>query len=95
MFKEISAEQAKKLLTNKQIVLLDVRTKDEYQEQHLDHSINIDIHSDDFEAKVKKLDKEKIYLVFCRSGNRSSAASEIMKRLGFKDVICVIGWIFD
>ena len=95
MFKEITPEQAKKLMKNKDIVLLDVRTPEEYAEQHLKGSLNIDINSDGFSGKLKKLDREKVYIVFCRSGARSSAATQIMKDQGFKTVLCVIGWVFE
>jgi rhodanese-related sulfurtransferase len=46
----------------------------------------IDINSADFDAKIDQLDKSKTYLVYCRSGNRSSTAANIMIKKGFTDV---------
>lgn len=67
-------------------VVIDVRTKDEYNESHVKDSEHIDILESSFIANVQKLDKNKVYKVYCRSGNRSGQAEKIMKTLGFKDV---------
>jgi rhodanese-related sulfurtransferase len=65
-------------------VVLDVRTREEYQAGHIPGSVMIDFNSDDFEEKVAKLDKEKTYLVHCASGGRSARACKKMEKLGFK-----------
>ena len=67
-------------------VVLDVRTPEEYQENHLKDSVNIDFLSTDFKSKIVKLDKNKTYKIYCRSGNRSGKAEKEMKSMGFKDV---------
>ena len=69
--------------TNK-VVVLDVRTKKEYQGGHIPGSILIDFNADDFEEQVAKLDKDKTYLVHCAAGGRSSRACKKMDKLGFK-----------
>lgn len=70
----------------KNMIVIDVRTADEYQETHVKDTLNIDIRDPDFKSKVAKLDKTKTYKLYCRSGNRSGQAEAIMKSLGFKDV---------
>lgn len=70
----------------KNLIVIDVRTSEEYQESHVKDSENIDVLSSDFSAKIAKLDKNKTYKVYCRSGNRSGQAERLMKSLGFKDV---------
>lgn len=65
-------------------VVLDVRTREEYEAGHIPGSVLIDFNSDDFEEKVAKLDKDKTYLVHCASGGRSARASKKMEKLGFK-----------
>ncbi len=65
-------------------VVLDVRTKKEYTEGHIPGSVLIDFNSDDFEQQVKKLDKNKTYLVHCAGGGRSARACKKMEQLGFK-----------
>lgn len=67
-------------------IVLDVRTPAEYSDGHVKDAMNIDIFADDFKKRVDKLDRNKIYKVYCRSGNRSGQATSIMKQMGFKDV---------
>lgn len=79
---------------NPDLVILDVRTPSEYSEGHIESSVNIDFNADDFKVKANELDKNKSYLVYCRSGNRSKKAVAVMKDLGFKEVYN-IGGIMD
>lgn len=69
-----------------EFIVLDVRTPFEYSEVHVKGSLNIDFLNKNFKMNVLRLDKLKIYKVYCRSGNRSSQAERLMKSLGFKDV---------
>src|SRR4030042_3538646 len=68
------------------IVILDVRTPQEYQSGHLENAKNIDYSSQNFKDEVGNLDRTKTYVVYCRSGNRSREASKIMKDLGFANI---------
>ena len=67
-------------------IVLDVRTLAEFNAGHVAGCLLIDFRQADFEENVKKLDKDKIYYVYCRSGNRSTQATTLMKNLGFKNV---------
>lgn len=69
------------------ITVLDVRTAEEFTAGHLPNAVNVDINAADFEAKIKAMDPVKKYLVYCRTGSRSTAAVGIMQQLGFTDVI--------
>lgn len=64
-------------------IILDVRTAEEYQSGHLKGARNIDFLSSDFKDQLSSLDKNKKYVLYCRSGNRSGQASYIMKKMGF------------
>jgi rhodanese-related sulfurtransferase len=68
------------------LVILDVRTPEEFSEIRVKGSQNIDWNGPDFKERVLKLDKNASYKVYCRSGNRSGRAMELMISLGFKDV---------
>ena len=68
------------------LVLLDVRTPEEYIGGSAPNSINIDVLNTDFKSKIDLLDKNKEYIVYCRSGNRSAIASSIMATNGFLHV---------
>lgn len=66
--------------------LIDVRTAGEFENGHIANAINMDINSADFETKIDQLDKEKPVYVYCLSGGRSSSASAVLNKKGFKNV---------
>lgn len=74
-------------------IILDVRTSDEYQTGYIENAINIDFYSDSFEEDLGKLDKNKTYLIYCKSGNRSGRALKLMEKLKFKKVYNMQGGI--
>lgn len=84
LFGVASAQPA--IAETENLVVIDVRTPEEYSSSHVQNSINIDFYSKQFMAEINKLDKSKTYKVYCRSGNRSGQSEKIMKTLGFKDV---------
>lgn len=67
-------------------IYLDVRTPQEWSKGHIAKALHMDIFSDDFEAQLKKLDKNKTYYVYCAVGGRSSEATAVMAKLGFKHI---------
>ncbi len=67
-------------------VIIDVRTPAEFAEGHLEGAINIDVSAPDFEDKIHDLDPKASYAVYCRSGNRSGQAIQIMQQHNFTDV---------
>ncbi|MEE9405775.1 MAG: rhodanese-like domain-containing protein [Algisphaera sp.] len=84
---KISANAASKWVTQKEtVVVLDVRTPEEYAAGHIQDALHINISDSDFASKVAKLDREKTYIVHC-AGNfkngRASDALKIMEDLGF------------
>ena len=80
----INCHKAKELIKKNDVILLDVRTKNEYDNRHAEGALNIDYMSSDFEEKIEKLDKSKKYILYCRSGARSGSAGMIMEKKGFK-----------
>ncbi len=68
------------------IILLDVRTEDEFRSGHIDGASEIDFYQSDFKEKLAALDKTKSYLIYCHSGNRSGKTLGMMSELGFRDV---------
>ena len=68
-------------------VVLDLRTPEEYAEGHVKGARNVDyLDTALFNAEVSKLDPTRTYYIYCRSGRRSHAASEIMEKEGLKTV---------
>jgi len=72
-------------------IYLDVRTQEEVDEGKIPNSVHIDFRKENFAAEIAKLDKSKEYVVYCRSGGRSSKASQMMIDLGFKKVSNMAG----
>ncbi len=66
-------------------IILDVRTPEEYKEEHLAGARQLDfLNTSVFDAGIKQLDKSHTYYVYCRSGKRSHNACIKMKKQGFK-----------
>lgn len=89
----ISAEQFQEKVKGNPGVIIDVRTQKEYDEGHL---ANVDYQRNllngDFEASLDSLDKAETYYLYCRTGNRSGQATELMKKKGFKNVYNIGGF---
>lgn len=88
---DISVEEAAEKISEGKAIFLDVRTEKEVENGMIPGSIHIDLNSPDFESEIKKLDREKEYVVYCRSGGRSSRACKVMKELGFKNLNNMLG----
>jgi len=68
-------------------IIIDVRTPQEHDKGHLaETGLLYNFNSGEFKEKVDSLDKEKTYYLYCRTGNRSGQAAEIMKKRGFENV---------
>lgn len=76
-------------------VLLDVRTPAEVRSEALEGAVTIDFMAPDFPQNVAQLDKSKLYLVYCRSGNRSGQACQIMHQQGFIEVYNLGGGLMN
>ena len=74
-------------------VILDVRTPEEFAEGHIENAVNIDFYADAFPDELDGLDRNRTYLIYCRSGGRSGSTTKMMKELGFKDVYNMEGGI--
>ncbi len=68
------------------MILIDVRTKNEYVGGHIDGAINFDIMKM-MEGEYPDIDKNLEIKVYCESGNRSMMAKSIMEKVGFLNII--------
>ena len=78
---------------NPSFILLDVRTPLEFSAGNIQGAINLDFYSSTFQDDLNRLDKNDTYLIYCRSGNRSTQALQIMSTLGFLEVYNLTGGI--
>lgn len=79
----------KELITNG-AVIIDVRSKGEYQSGHIKNSINIPL--DSLQSQLSKIKKDKPVITCCASGMRSAAAKSALKAAGFTEVYNGGGW---
>lgn len=83
----ISVEElARHVEDSSELLLLDVRTKEEYEEGHLPGARNMDFLSEDFLLQVEQLPKDQAIYIYCRSGNRSAKAADLMRKAGFRQL---------
>ena len=98
-YEQISAEQAKTIMdTEKDFVIIDARTEEEFAEGHIENAILIPEYEISKRAEKELPDKEQLILVYCRSGRRSKIASEELVNLGYtnvKEFGGIINWPSD
>ena len=86
----VSPNEAAKLIDKHDgapdFAILDIRTPGEFQAGHLPNAILIDFYSQAFSDKLSRLDKKKSYLVYCRTGNRSTRSLALFNKLKFEKV---------
>lgn len=73
--------------------LVDVRTPDEFEQGYIPAAMLIDFKSPDFKEQLKVLKKRRPVAIYCRSGNRSGQAFEILKAMGFRKIYDLEGGI--
>jgi phage shock protein E len=83
----LDPREAVGLLTDRpELVVIDVRTADEFASGHLEDAQLLDAQGAAFRSELEALDRDQPYLVYCRSGNRSAQAIAVMEALGFVEV---------
>lgn len=98
-YEQITAEQAKTIMdTEKDYIIIDARTKEEFAEGHIENAILIPEYEIKDRAEKELPDKEQLILVYCRSGRRSKIASEELVKLGYtnvKEFGGIIDWPYE
>ena len=84
IYKDISSVELNNMITNNKVILLDVRTKDEYNVVRIPNAINIPV--SDLELQIDELlpYKDEKVVIYCRSGKRSVYAANLLEEYGFK-----------
>ena len=73
-----------------------MRTEAEVADGIIENAIHVDIYKgQEFISEIEELDKNKNYYVYCRSGNRSGKACNIMEQLGFDNAYNLEGGILE
>ncbi len=95
----LTAEEAKKMMDEEEnYVILDVRTEEEFNEEHIPGAVLIPDYEIESRAEEVLTDKEQLIFVYCRSGNRSKKASDALAKLGYtnvKEFGGIIDWPYE
>lgn len=87
-YRKISADEAVEMMENeKDYIILDVRTEEEFEEQHIPDAVNVPNETIGKDEIPELPDKEQLIMVYCRSGNRSKQASEKLVKLGYSNIV--------
>jgi phage shock protein E len=90
----ISREEFAKVAKKENATVIDVRTPGEVAQGYIKGAtVFADVYGAEFKNTIEELDKNKAYIVYCRSGSRSASASEYMVSQGFKKVYNLQGGI--
>lgn len=87
IYKDINSEKLNNMINkNENILLLDVRTKEEYNTMHIQNSVNIPLQDleDNLDDILSYTDKDVV--IYCRSGKRSITAAYILEANGFRHI---------
>ena len=82
----VDAMGADSLLKEEKVIVLDVRTPEEYGDGHVEAAMSLNFYDDDFADRLAELDPGRRYLVYCRTGGRSTKTLDLLKKLGFQHV---------
>ncbi len=75
------------------VLVLDVRTREEWREGHLEGAVLMDISSVSFAHRIRKLPMDAVIHVYCRSGNRAKQACQLIRQAGYDVVIDAGGMV--
>lgn len=96
---EVLEKPKYQVLMEQGYTIIDVRTPEEYQEEHIEGAQNIDIGSESFVTEIQEFSRSDTLLVYCRSGRRSLYAAQVMVSFGFQKIYDLEGgflnWISD
>lgn len=97
-YRKITQEAAKEQMGQEGVIVLDVRTQEEYDEGHIEGALLLPVDQIKDQAVQVLPDKNSIILVYCRSGNRSRTASEALIEMGYLEVFDfggIIDWPYE
>lgn len=91
-YENINYESAQIILkNNKEAVLLDVRSPQEYREGHLQNAINIPVYDIKQKIEMQVPNKEETLIIYCQTGNRSKTAADICSKKGYENIYNIEG----
>ena len=98
IYQNITAEEAKKMMDSENVIIVDVRTEEEYSDSHIPGAVLVPVESIGEEAPAALADPDATLLIYCRSGNRSKKASEKLSDLGYTSIYefgGIVDWPYE
>lgn len=83
---DVTAQEAKEIITKQKGILLDIRSKEEYEERHIDGCMLMPVAALAFEIEEQIEDYNTPIVLYCRSGRRTKIAAVILSDLGYKNI---------
>lgn len=97
IYRALTVVQADSLMTantsNPDFIIIDVRTPTDYNNSRIYGAININYYDANFSAQIAALDHDKMYLLYCQAGSRSTATYNMMQTQNFREVYNMLGGI--
>ena len=97
-YKRISAEEAKEMIDNEDVIVVDVRTEEEFEETRIEGALLIPDYEIQELAAEKLPDKDATILIYCRTGRRSENASRALLEMGYTNVYDfggIVDWDYE
>lgn len=87
----ICGEAREMLKTDKEMLLIDVRSPQEYKESHLEGAINLPLYDIEQKAQEQIKRKDTPIIIYCQSGSRSRRAMQILRQEGYENLYEIKG----
>ena len=97
-YSKITAEEAKNMMDSQTVIILDVRTQEEFDSGYIKDAVRLEMADFESQAATVLPDKDAVILVYCRTGNRSATASRMLIAMGYTKVFDFGGiyeWPYD
>ena len=98
-YQQITQDEAKEMMDTQEVIILDVRERDEYDSGHIPDAVLLPVGTIDETTAAEVIpEKDSTVLVYCRRGNRSTTASAALAELGYTDIYEFGGinsWLYE
>lgn len=97
-YHKVDAAEAKKMMEEQAVIIVDVRSQEEYETEHILNAVLVPKEEINKEAESKLPKKDAIYLVYCRTGVRSKQASDQLAELGYQHIYDfggIVDWPYE
>jgi rhodanese-related sulfurtransferase len=95
VYQVLNVDQYDKQIKSGEVLIVDVRTPNEYNSGHIEGAVLCDVTAGSFDQKIQEYAKDQPVYIYCRSGSRSAGAMRKMKAMGFTEVYDLRGGVIN